>query len=142
MMKYLGQLCREAGRRTVLLLTGRIIYNSCFRGIGDDDLQIITGRHFHHSLIVIRLIGIQAPADAGDHSSVIHLLPFFAAPQIQGVESLLFIDHLCKSAADGLHQHAFAVPAGFLIGQIEPVIHKCSEEIAFTELKDLFGRLF
>ena len=124
MIKHLRQFCREAGRRKIFLLTGRIVDDACLCRVGNDDLQIVAGSHFHHGLIVFCFIRVQTAADAGNHTSVIHLLPFFTAAQVQGVKSFLFINHLCKTASDGLNEHTFSVPVCFFVGKVKPVVYK------------------
>ena len=71
-----------------------------------------------------------------------YLLTILAAAQIQRVQTFLLIDHLCKAGSDGLRLAALAVPAGPFVCQIEPVVDKCPEEVAFAELQYLLRCIF
>ena len=96
----------------------------------------------HHLLKALLLIRVQAAGDAGDNALVIDLPAVFTAAQIQGVQTLLLVDHLGKTRGDGLDQNALAVPVGLLVGQIEPVIHERAQEVALAELQDLLRGVF
>ena len=80
-----------------------------------------------------------ATGDTGDNAFVIDLLAVFAAAQVQSVQALLLVDHLGKARGDGLDQNALAVPIGLLVGQIEPIIDKCAQEVTFAELQYFLG---
>ena len=41
-----------------------------------------------------------------------------------------------------MDQHALAVPVSLLVGQVEPVVNESAQEVALTELQDLFGGIF
>ncbi len=138
MVQDLGQLAGEGGGGGVGKLAGRIVDDAGLGGVGDDDLQIVGGGQVHHGLEALGLIGVQAAGHGGDNPAVIHLFPSLAAPQIQGVQAFLLVDHVCQARGDGLNQAALAVPAGLLVGQVEPVIDKGPQEIAFAELHHLF----
>ena len=129
MIQHLGQL---AG----------VVDDACLGGVGNDDLKIIAGGDVHHLLKALLLIRVQAAGDAGDNALVIDLFAVFTAAQIQGVQTLLLVDHLGQAGGDGLDQNALAVPVGLLVGQIEPVIHERAQEVALAELQDLLRGVF
>ena len=138
MIQNLSQLCREAGRRAVILLAGRIILDTSLGGVGNDDLKIVACCNLHHFLVVSLLIRIQAVCNAGNHALVIYLLAILASTQIQGVETFLLVDHLCQSRSNRLYQTTLSVPSSLLICKIEPVIYECTKEISLTKLHNLY----
>ena len=135
----LGQLAGEGGTGLVRERTGGIVDDTGLGGVGNDDLQIVGHGDLHHLVEAFLLIGVQATGNGGNDPLVIHLLALFAAAQVQGVQALLLIDQLCQAGSNGLHQAALAVPAGLLIGQVEPVVDESPQEITFTELQNLLG---
>ena len=141
-VQHLGQLAGEAGCGHVLQLAGGVVDDACLGGVGNDDLKIVAGGDVHHLLKALLLIRVQAAGDAGDNALVIDLFAVFTAAQIQGVQTLLLVDHLGKTRGDGLDQNALAVPVGLLVGQIEPVIHERTQEVALAELQDLLRGVF
>ena len=138
-VQHLGQLAGEAGCGDILQLAGRVIDDACLGGVGNDDFQIIAGGNLHHLLEALLLIRIQAAGNAGNDALVIDLLAVFTAAQIEGVQTLLLVNHLGQARGDGLNQNALAVPAGLLVGQIKPVINECTQEVALAKLQDLLG---
>ena len=141
-IQHLGQLAGEAGCGNVLQLAGGVVDDAGLSGVGDDDLEVVAGGNGHHLVKILFLIRVQAAGHAGDHALVIDLFAVFAAAQIQGVEALLLVDHLGQAGGDGLDQHALAVPVSLLVGQVEPVVNESAQEVALTELQDLFGGIF
>ena len=141
-VQHLGQLAGEAGCGHVLQLAGGVVDDACLGGVGNDDLEIVAGGDVHHLLKALLLIRVQAAGDAGDNALVIDLMAVFTAAQIQGVQTLLLVDHLGQAGGDGLDQNALAVPVGLLVGQIEPVIHERAQEVALAELQDLLRGVF
>ncbi len=141
-VQHLGQLAGEAGCGHVLQLAGGVVDDACLGGVGNDDLKIVAGGDVHHLLKALLLIRVQAAGDAGDNALVIDLPAVFTAAQIQGVQTLLLVDHLGQAGGNGLDQNALAVPVGLLVGQIEPVIHERTQEVALAELQDLLRGVF
>ena len=141
-IQHLGQLGREGGRGAVILLAGGIVNDASLGGVGHDELEVVRNRDLHHRLVVRLFIGVQAAADRGNDALAVDLLAVFAAAQVQGVQALLLVDLPREAGRDRLHQNGLAVPADLLIGHIEPVVDKCTQEIALAELKDLFRRAF
>ena len=139
MVQHLGQLAGEAGCGLVLQLAGGVVGDAGLRGVGNDDFQIVAGGDFHHLVEAFLFIRVQATGDTGDNAFVIDLLAVFAAAQVQSVQALLLVDHLSKARGDGLDQNALAVPIGLLVGQIEPIIYKCAQEVTFAELQHFLG---
>ena len=121
---------------------GGVVDDTGFGGVGNDDFQIVGNSQLHHFVEAVLFIGVQAAGNRGNNALVVHLLALFAAAQIQRVQTFLLVDHLSQTGSDGLHQAALAVPISLLIGQIEPVVDKCAQEIAFAELHDLFRCIF
>ena len=142
LQQHLSHLAGEGCGGHIFQLAGRIVDDTGLGGVGNDDFQIVADSHFHHLTVAFGLIGIQAAGHAGDNTLVVHLLTVLAATQIQGVQAFLLVDHLSKAGSDGLHQAALAIPAGLLIGQVEPVVHKATQEVAFAELQYLFRCFF
>ena len=141
-VQHLGQLCGEAGRRAVVLLAGGIINDTGLGGVGNDDFQVVAGGNVHHLFVISFFIRVQAAGYTGDHALVIDLLAVFAAAQVQGVQALLFVDHLGQAGGDGLNQNALAVPVSFFVGKVKPVVNKGTQEVALTKLQNLFGGIF
>ena len=142
MVQHLSQLAGEAGRGNILQLAGGVVDDAGLGGVGNDDLEIVAGGDLHHLTEALLLIRVQAAGDAGDNALVIDLLAVFTAAQVEGVQTLLLVDHLGQTRGDGLDQNALAVPVSLFVGKVEPIVNKCAEEVAFAELQDLFGGVF
>ena len=83
------------------------------------------------------LIGVIAALDAGDDTLAVHLFAILAAPEEQGIQALLGVDHRGQAGGDGLGQHHLAVEAGLLIHHIDEIVHESTEEVALAELQHL-----
>ena len=127
-----GQLGRIARRRALVETAPAVVDDAGLGGVGDHDLQRFAAGHFKH--LVPFLIGVEAAAHAGDDALVIHLLAVFPAPQVEGVQAFLGVDHLGEALGDGLHQHHFAVEAGFFVGDVDKIVNESSQKAALTEL--------
>ena len=93
-IEYLRQLAGEGRTRLVIHITGRIIDDTGFGGVGNNDLQVVAGSDFHHGIKTIFFIGVQAAGNGGNDPLVIHLPAVLAAPQIQRIQAFLLIDHI------------------------------------------------
>ena len=132
-----GQLCRERGRRDLVELALRIVDDAGLGGIGSHILKIVALRDLLDLLPVRSLIGVVAGVDDGDDSLAVDLLAVLGAAEVQGIETFLIVHEFRKPLGNGLNQSDLAVPANFLVGHIEPVIHERAEEITLAELKHL-----
>ena len=141
-VQHLSQLAGEAGCGNILQLAGGVVDDAGLGGVGNDDLEIVAGGDLHHLTEALLLIRVQAAGNTGNDALVIDLLAVFTAAQVEGVQTLLLVDHLGKTRGDGLDQNALAVPVCLLVGKVEPIVNKCAEEVAFAELQDLFGGVF
>ena len=154
-IQHLSQLSGKRNTGLVIQIASRIVNNTGFGGIGNNDLQIIGNSHLHHLVEAAFLVRVQAAGHRGNDALIIYLLTILAAAQIQSVQAFLLIDHLCKAGSDGLrlaalavpagprlNRAAFAIPVGLFVCQIEPVVDECPEEVAFTELQYLLRCIF
>ena len=140
LIQHAGQLCGEAvGGHLIELAVALGVSDAGLGGVGDDDLQILGASQLQHLSPLAILIRADTVGHAGDHALGVHFLAFLTAAQVQGVQALLLVDpvsHLGE-VGNGLHQLDLAVEAGFLVGDINKVIHERAEEVALTELHHL-----
>ena len=137
LQQNLSQLAGEGAGRSVCKLAGGVVDNACLGGVGHDVFQILGTGKLHHGVKVSALIGVQAAGDAGDDPLAVNLLAVLPASEVQRVKSLLLVNQGGQSGCDGLYQNALAVPAHTLVGDIEPVVHEGSQEVALAKLHDL-----
>ena len=140
-MKKKSYLGREGDGRLLVRLAGGIVGDSCFCCVGCHVLELVGAGNSADLFPVCRVIGVVAGIHAGDDALAVDLFAVLGASKIEGVEALLIIDHLSQPLGDGLNEGDLAVPAGLLVGHIEPVIHEGAEEVSFAELQDLNGSL-
>ena len=141
LVKKKGHLGREGNGRLLVRRAGGIIGDSCFRRVGCHVFELIGAGDSADLFPVCSVIRVVAGIHAGDDALAVDLFTVLGAAKIEGVEALLTIDHLSQSLSDGLNEGNLAVPAGFFVGHIEPVIHEGAEEVSFAELQDLDGSL-
>ena len=146
-VQYLGELAGEAGAGGIGELTGGVIDNTGFGGVGNHIFQFLGFCQRHHGIkIRFAVRGIEAPGNRGDDPLAVNLHAAQIAPEIQGVEPLLLIEQFNLGFAPvgpaGLYQDALAVPAGFFVGNVKPIVYKCTQEIPLSELQHLFWRVF
>ena len=130
-----GELAGEAGRRRIVKLAGGVEDDAGLGGVGHQEAEVGILGLIQQTLEV--LIGVIAALDAGDDTLAVHLLAILAAPEEQGVQALLGVDHGSKARGDGLGQHHLAVEAGLLVHHVDEIIHESAEEVALAELQHL-----
>ena len=141
-IKENGQLSRERVWRGLFHCGLRIIYDAGFCCVAGDVLQIVALCDLNDLCPIFSFVRIVACIDDGDYALAVDLLAVLGTAKIQCVETFLLIDELCETLSDGLYEGNFAVPADFLIGHVEPVIYKCTQEISFAKLQDLDRSVF
>ena len=137
LVKKKGYLGREGDGRLLVRRAGGIVGDSCLRCVGCHVLELIGAGNSADLFPVCSVIRVVAGIHAGDDALAVDLFTVLGAAKIEGVEALLIIDHLSQSLSDGLNEGNLAVPAGFFVGHIKPVIHEGAEEVSFAELQDL-----
>ena len=131
-IQHAGQLRGEADRRFLVEPALAFVHDARLGGIAHDDFQVGAPGKLQHLVPVS--VGIHAPAHAADHALVVHLAAVLAAPQVQGIQPLLLVDQVRQALRDRLHKHHLAVEPGFFVGNVDKVVHKCPQEVAFPEL--------
>ena len=76
---------------------------------------------------------------AGHHSVDDPGLTVHIAAQRYGVLTVLSVEHIQIAEINGLDQNDIAVKFALLVGNVDHIVHKCPQEIAFPKLYDLDG---
>ena len=139
-IEELGELARIGGSRRIVQLAGRIEGDARLGGVGDDEAHFRLLGELQVGLEV--LVGIDAPADDVDQVHAVHGLSVLEALEVQVIEAVLLVEPADHALLDRLDDDHGGVEIGFLVGLPDNPLDKRAEEVAFTELDDLFGVLF
>ena len=113
------------------------MHDAGFRRVAHHDFQVCAAGNLQH--LVPFPVGIEAPADAADHTLFVHFPAVFAAPQVQGVQAFLLIDQLRKSLGNRLYQYGLPIVSNPFVRQVKKVINEGPQEISFPELQNFLG---
>ena len=128
--------CRKRRRRFVVRQAGRIIRDAGFRRIGDHVFKIIRYGNFLDFLPVLRNIRIVAGIRDRNDALPAHSLPILISSKIQGIKTVLLIEHTGPAVRRRRDERNFAVPVCPFIGTVEKVIDERAEK-PFPNLKRL-----
>ena len=138
-VQQLGEFAGIGRCGGIVQLAGRIEGDTRLGRVGDDEPHLRLLSELQVALEV--LIRAQAAADDVDQIDAVHGLAVLQSLEIQVIQAVLLVEPADHALLDGLDHDDGAVEIGFLVGLPDNPLDERAEEVALTELDDLFGVL-